>query len=50
MVRLTSTRTGVTVSCDEETPARLGPEWQPVEAPAPKKKPAPRKAAAKAEK
>lgn len=50
MIRLTSIRTGGVLSVDEETAARLGPEWQPVEAPAPKKRPAPRKPAAKAEK
>ncbi|MFT3871071.1 MAG: hypothetical protein QM714_00260 [Nocardioides sp.] len=44
MLRLRNTQSGAVVSCSEETAARLGPGWEPVEEPkAAAKKAAPRK-------
>lgn len=46
MPRLRNTQSGAVVSCSEETAARLGSEWAPVDKPAPAKRPV-KKVAAK---
>ena len=36
MPRLRNIKSGVVVSCSDETAARLGSEWEPADKPAPK--------------
>ena len=49
MPRLQNIHSGGVVSCSDETAARLGSEWEPVDKPAAKKVPAKKAASSKSD-